>query len=328
MKNLLIIKSPLQLINALEAIDYFKLKNNILVVLHDGSKENLKQINKLILYHEWQEVITVYDRKYTKFIQYLSLLNKLKKEKYNYVFFGELGIIQRMIVANTIKKELFYIDDGGSTITEYNNKIKHNKLNKYSLREFRYLLFGFKIKINDTINLFTYYDLEPLNNKIIKNNLSFFKTNYINKLEKSDDVYFLGMPIENVMNINVYIKFLQSIILKYPSQKIIYIPHRREDFSQKNLIRELVNSRFEFREISTPIEIYYFENNILPSTVLSFFSTALKTLKILYDIDNIHSVEINRDLLIDKSKYDISLKEYYNNLKENEIIRFEDLNFK
>lgn len=56
------------------------------------------------------------------------------------------------------------LDEGTSTIVDYETKIKQNKLDKYGYKEFKFLLAGLRIKFKDTMqNFFTYYDFEPLN---------------------------------------------------------------------------------------------------------------------------------------------------------------------
>lgn len=47
MNNLFIARSPLQIINALEAIEYFNLNNNILVIVYNYIENNNNQMNTL-----------------------------------------------------------------------------------------------------------------------------------------------------------------------------------------------------------------------------------------------------------------------------------------
>ena len=48
MKNLFVITTPFQLLGALEAIEYFNLKNNVLVIIDNKLEKNSEQLSALI----------------------------------------------------------------------------------------------------------------------------------------------------------------------------------------------------------------------------------------------------------------------------------------
>ncbi len=285
MKNLFIIRSPLQLINCMEAISYFNLENdnNILVIIYNNTNNTKEQINKLINKYKWYEIIKINQKKKkSKFFDYILLINKLKKQSYNYLFVGDFGTIYKLIIANTLKKQVWYVDDGVITFKYYEELIKPKKINKFNLRMIRFLFIGLKINIQDNINFFTYFDLETLPNiKIINNNLFNFKQLYMKNIILDNVTYILGQPLfeTNLLKEDDYFECIDNII-KTISTKIVYIPHRTEKINNRH--KSYINNNFEIRDINMPVELYFLEQNIEPYSIISFMTTAFFTLKKIY----------------------------------------------
>ncbi|MDD2699108.1 MAG: polysialyltransferase family glycosyltransferase [Arcobacteraceae bacterium] len=324
LKNLFIIRSPIQVINALEAINYFQLTNNVVILIYNSLDTNTKQIKELLNNYNWLEIIELEDGKKSKFFDYVKLIKRLKVDSYNYLFFGNFGSIQRAIIANVMKNNVFYLDDGTATVRFYNNFFKNNRINSYDSRMLRFLFFGLKIKIKDTINFFTYFDLKPFNNVIIKNTLSYFKKTYFFESKKDDLIYFLGQPLERFLDLDIYKKVLLKLSKKY-KQKFIYIPHRAETNVMRKEIKKLQNDLFEIKFIDVPIEVYFIQERIVPDKVFSFFSTALTTLSFLLEQTEFKHIELTRDMMIDKKYFDISLKDYYSSIEKDKIITLQEL---
>ena len=326
--NLFIVKSPIQIINSIEAVNNFNLKHNILVILNDGSSKNSNQMEKIIKWISWDKIIRIEDSGKTKIFQYVKLIYNLKKYKFNHMFFGEFGSIHKALLANLDKEIVYYLDDGIGTYTDYKISIESNKPNKYNFKEIRFAFFNLKVKIKDTINLFTYYDdIKSSKRLIIKNKLNYLKSTKLKELNQTEDIIILGQPIENLINDDVYVNFIKSIKFKYKNKKIIYMPHRGEDKNQIDSIKKLEDTFFEFRENDIPIELYFLEYKILPNTVLSFCSTALTTLELIYNIPNILSVEIPKNLTNNINNYNLHLVGYYKKLKDKNLLKFEDLEY-
>lgn len=301
MKNLFVVRSPLQLINSIEAVDYFKLKNNILVIIHNRSIVNKEQMKCLINMVEWEEVIHVEESYKSKFFKYLGVIKYLKKQPYKYVFVGELGISYKMIIANIRKEKVFLLDDGTATVDYYNKFIRQDKYNKYNFREIRFLFFGLKIKIRDKINLFTYFNLEPVNkNEVIRNELAYLRMNYLDEAKKDSDViYFIGQTSEVFMNIDMYIKDIENLIIKF-NKKIVYIPHRSESKEQENAVLSIKSDLFTIKKLELPLELYFLYNNIYPLHIISYFSTALVTLSILFKECKAEYIKVSKNSINEK----------------------------
>ena len=105
-KNLFIVNSPLQLLNAIEAVYKFNLKNLLLVAIYNRSENNKNQMENKIKEFSFDEVVRFTPKKGSKYIGYVRLINQLKEYQYDNVFTGGLEDPSfRVLVAN-IKKEI------------------------------------------------------------------------------------------------------------------------------------------------------------------------------------------------------------------------------
>ena len=303
MNNLFIVRSPLQLINSLEAIEHFKLTQNILVLIYNNTTNTNTQMDNLISLYSWKRVIKVNEKqKRSKYFEYMRFVKELKKESYNYLFFSNLGSIHKLLLANIKRKRTIYLDDGVETITRYNTIFKPQKLNKFKLRQIRFLFGGLKIKIDEKIDLFTYFDLEPLKeSKIIKNTLSNFQKKYLKESQKDENIYFIGQPLvkTNLLLEDDYFSYLEHILALYP-QKIIYIPHRTEIVSER--LKSYISEKFEIRDINMPVELYFLQNGIYPNHIISFMTTAFFTLQKLYSKTALSYIYIPSHKILERQK--------------------------
>jgi len=330
MKNLFVLKSPLQIINALEAVAHFKLSNNIFVLIYTDSLANENQMRELVNSNNIDgiEIIHVKKEFKSKFLKYVQLIKQFKKDKYNYLFLGEIGKFHKVLLANIKKEKVFLLDDGTATIKFYNEVIKTNKYNRYKFKEIRFLLFGLRVKIKDKMNLFTYFDLEPIHGiEIVKNRLENLRKNYQEQMHKhnEDTIYFIGEPLDdiNVIDTNTYKNMIENLINMF-KKKTIYIPHRYESNQLKKTISSIDNKLFEIKDINRPIETYFIEQKIYPKHIISCSSTALTTLGMMYEEAIVNIIKIPEND-INKAYFDSFLREFYKNSDQSKMITFKDL---
>lgn len=330
MKNLFIIGTPLQLINALEAIHHFKLENNVLVLIYRSRESNKEQIEAILDLHKWSEIIEIPYRSTSSLIKYVQLVRHLQKHVYDYVFTAKLDVVSKIVLPNVKKEKVFILDDGTTTIPLYEKYIKLNKLNKYNFKELRFLFFGLKVKIKDKINIFTYFDLEATDSsEIVKNNLDYLRLTYINENDKEsfvrdeEVIYFIGQPI-GLLDINLYKQSVEAVIKKY-NKKVIYIPHRGENTDNESIFSSIDKKYFEFLIIGMPIELYFLYNKIYPAHIISYYSTAVTTLGLLYEDCKSNYIQLPLDK-INVEKYNDDHKYFYEWFDKNKILTFDDLN--
>jgi hypothetical protein len=307
LKNLFIIGTPLQLINAIEAIKHFKLTNNTLIIVHRSLEANRVQMDYLRSLYKWEEIIDIEYSRHSSIFKYIDLVKHLKKYTYKYIFISKLEVVPKIVIPNVTKEKVFLLDDGVLTISIYENQIKPNKINKYDFKELRFLFFGLNIKIKDKINLFTCFDLKPFNGiEIVKNELNFLKETYLQNAKNNyENIYFLGHPLnEALVKSDVYISNILSLIEKF-NKKIIYIPHRGETKEMKNILSSIDSPLFNIIDINMPVELYFLENKIYPMHVIAYYSTALITLSTIYKKCEISFISIPNGTSIDKDLINI-----------------------
>ncbi|MDF1874443.1 hypothetical protein JHD48_01705 [Sulfurimonas sp. SAG-AH-194-I05] len=322
--NLFVIGTPLQLINAIEAIEHFHLKNNILVLINMSKMLNKEQVDEIRTLHEWKEVIEIQNGKGLNFFKYFSILRKLRKNSYQKLFVAKLESISMAIVANMEKEQVFLLDDGGMTVGIYENYCKNNYRVGYKRKDYRFYMLGLKFKIEDTIHLFTYYDLEEHNNQVVKNTMKYFKTKYYTSQFIEDEcIYFVGQPVNNLLSEEVHVAIIKKLIEK-KEKKMVYIPHRGESENHLKHLRSLPKDIFEIKSVGMPIELYFLKNAIQPKYIFSFFSTALVTLKLIYNTCEVKYIKIP-ETLENKDNFTLALKNYYEHLDAKDILSLKNL---
>lgn len=227
----------------------------------------------------------------------------MKKHTYNYLFFSNLGSIHKLLLANIPRQHSIYIDDGVETITRYNQVFLPNKLNKINLRQLRFVIAGLKIKITQPIDFFTYFDLKPFrNSKIIHNDLSHFRKKYLTNTFKQDEIFFLGQPLvkTHLVSADDYFYYIDKTIAAFPNKKIIYIPHRNENISDR--LKSYESDKFAINILNLPVELYFLKNNIYPHHIISFLTTSLFTLKPLYPETLLNYIYISQEKILERHK--------------------------
>ena len=297
--NLFVIASPLQLLNAQEALKYFSLKNNILVIIDTAGLNNKIQIDKVLDTLLFKKIIRLENdsRKKSRFLVYVKLIQQLKKNYYHKVILGNFGSINHMIASNVRMEKLYLVDDGTITISIYEKLIKRFS-SKFNIKKIRFYFFGLRTELVKELNYFTIFKLAPKENiEIIHNNYKYLKKKYNTESFKHEEVvYFLGQPlVENgLLREEDYQKYMRAIVKYFKGKKIIYIPHRSE-INFKN-ITPFINDDFIVQESTIPVELLFLEKRIIPYAITSFVSTALFTLEeIFYEKTKIISFKIDME---------------------------------
>ncbi|WP_305838823.1 polysialyltransferase family glycosyltransferase [Photobacterium leiognathi] len=163
------------------------------------------------------------------------------------------------------KSEIILLDDGSKTLSIQNKFIENGKGN----------------------NIFTFYDLTPLNGQVV------YKNEYSRVFDLLSDeffindkkVLFLGSKLSEVgiINESYYLSLIKQISEYYSGNKILYVPHRGERKEKVNKISRMLN--IKVLNVDYPIELFGLYNNELPFKVSSFYSTALLTMKEIYKIE-------------------------------------------
>lgn len=238
--NIFIVVSPLQLLNSIEAVEHFKVEDNVLLFLI-ADDESSHQMKELLVYYQWDKILYIdYPKsnidKLIFPIKLHLLINKLLSSQIENIFFGEYRSIYIQHMVNYFNcSKCYLVDDGLATLNidkNGNEKVKSNAI------LFLYKLFFYKLEKID-FTCFSIFNLKQKN--VVRNNYSFIKKlNY--QKEVKPVVYFIGQPIvELEMMSNYQYKLeLEKIIKFYVPKKFVYILHRREEEQKiKSLALEL-----------------------------------------------------------------------------------------
>jgi len=318
MFNLFIVRSPLQLINATEAKEHFKTKHNILMLMNNNQSDK-KQLETVLSLSKWDEIIHYKPQKGSSLFQQVKLVRSLKHRAYHYLFSGDYGTINKMMMANLSAKAYYLIDDGTMSI-EIHKQLQHPSTLPWSkkMKLLRYRLFALRTSMKKPLNFFTCYDLSPLKgSKIIPNDYHYLQSVFQPK-HPSDDIYLLGQNIDDKwLRPGAYLHYIKEIREYYKEQTIIYMPHRHEIIS--NELHALFDEKFVLRPNDIPIELYFLEKSIYPKHIISFTSSALFTLNKIYPKTKIDAIVLQQDDLVMMHGFVKSCYEFFDGLSINQI---------
>lgn len=303
MKYLIIIHSPLQVINAYEFIKINNLSNNNyeILFLSTNDTQNDKTISSLIQDmlkpdYIFKQIFLKNLRSIKKLNEFISLI-KNQNKNFEYVVFGNINSLTIRYIINRLDKKNILMDDGTSTLN-----FDYYKKNKYLIDEktsiylkIKYIILNkiFKLDYNlPKVEYFFTYFYKMNNYKIQKNSLKYFKKKYISKhFKKNNITYFLGQPLYNdgPISLDEYKKIIIKIKHHFTKEKLIYILHRHEN---KEIFKFLNNNNIQYISINEPFEIFLIKNKILPKNITSVSSTALVTCNLLFNNNESNIVKI------------------------------------
>jgi len=283
MKSLLFVESPLQLLNAFEAIKKFELSEYILVIRLSNRRTNDRQILYLIEKLKLKNIHiisinvdkrTLIDYSKLFFCRFRYIFNVVDK-----VFIGNFNSgFFRIIMKQFHRKDIILLDDGAKSI-DIQKKFSN--------------LFNY--------NLFTIYDFVPLKNqKIYKNNYLALKINLNHLVINSNCILFLGLKLSEfgIISEKYYLEIIEKISRNYTDKEIIYVSHREEKKSKLEKIEKFSN--LKIIQLDYPVELYGLYQNEIPYKICSLYSTALLTMKKIYRVE------------VESFKFDYSESEYKN----------------
>jgi len=284
-----IVESPLQLLGALEAIFLLKPQDYLLIVRYSEQRNN-RQLSKII------QDLNV-DTKYVKYVYFDSHLNirnsykilkfmlwmAIKGRYVEKIYLGDynsrvLTLIRKYILN---KNKIYYLDDGVATLTVQKN-----------FREDNYY------------DLFTMYDILPLKSQeITKHNFLYLKQCLkIDFLERESIVLLLGNKFyeEGIISKEYFFQSLEQLLAHYPNKNIRYVAHRGEEIGKLEYLEQYYG--FDVVQYDYPIELYGFYEKKIPSDIVSFLSTALLTMKMIYVDVNVTAYRIDLNELLDRKE--------------------------
>ena len=329
--NLFLLSTPMQLINVIEAKKHFGISNDSSVAIFFAYSANLTTINKILDKTEWREIYFIEDdfesqKKHEDSLKAGNYLAAIKKVKENYVklkrLINQFQVVNNLFVGyylglenihfvNSVKYErLILLDDGIATL-EINRRRKDgiSFLNAWSVEFLLKLLFkrfvlGYRILHPKSVVFFSSYNLVTAPQDLLeKNNYSSIRGLVGNK-ERTEEVYLLGQPLSEIKPVilteETYFKYIGHICERFKSNEVIYFPHRDEDQSKLDRLRDSFDLRVKVLDI--PIELYLLQQPTLPSYLIGFITSAIPNCKDIFGEGlKLFAIRINSGLIVSKS---------------------------
>ncbi|WP_294590975.1 hypothetical protein [uncultured Bacteroides sp.] len=295
---LFILTSPFQILNAIEAYYYYNIDNAKYLFVTDNVSMSRDQMIELA--HEFAikyEIIENTNLRlgniYSLFYLIKHLIFSREIFKYNYTFLGDALENQLNIwcsLRTCYGGKIIYLDDGSTSLNLLNNGVR--------LRGFFKLLYNIvcsAMKI-EKYHMFTSYYRNPTDKfKVVSNNFSIM-SKYMGNYQVDDCIYIVGTAVDEFcgyigIDINLYLVKLDALfseLKRTSSERIVYVPHRRDN--NKEVIKLCSKNRIDYEHLDVAIEIFFCKHKKCPKKIYGFGSSALHNLKMLFPKSQITNI--------------------------------------
>jgi hypothetical protein len=288
-KKFVLINSPFQYINFFEYSKRYKRTHFDIPILigfcEDNTANQIQSVNKILLLKN-QKVFYLKKLFNIKFFHFLLYLKK-KITGFDECIIGDINYYLFNEFYKYSQKNII-LDDGTSSLEVFNKKY-----------------------LKKDTKFFTLFKNQK-DNISIKNNFFFLRKIKQKNQKKEKCVYILGtvLAVYKIISKKLLATFLRLICERYKNYKIYYVPHRLE----KNL-NFLRGKNIEIMRPSLPIELVIIFKEFIPKIIISFYSTSLFSLRLIYD-KNIRLYNFNFSLnkILNKefsSKYKLIQKQLF-----------------
>lgn len=315
-KALFLISSPLQLLFSQNAIKKFSIDESTYIFFKDSS-DRYKQMENIALRYGLHYR---YENGSVSLKEQLLGIFRKHSSKYNYLFIGNFFQSLELVYLPYLKSngKVVYLDDGNNSIAVLNGSYDNKKV-KIKRRLINFLYWSRNYSMN---NFFTIYgDIPSKEFNVIQNvieqntNQSLRKEIYIVGTNIPLYCRVLGISTEDfVIRTEKFITDLKENC----SEQIIYIPHGRDTSGIAPEICKKMGVIYLPLELN--IEATMIINEILPTAIYGFGSTALYTLKHIYPKLPIYNVFYDSGSGCNYKEY-VALNNYYTKTGINLIVK-------
>lgn len=289
--SLFLCRSPLQLLNCIEACEHFGLRNSHTILVCAWRAERDKHLMQRILdlYPHWSELyfFPLYPTK-----GQLPVMLKVFRGRrhFAHLFVGDTTHLINVFLNKVARFDSIHlVDDGAATLhrahqiaTRVLHRQRKNFTPRSKLSSAVQASLGLSPMFLYQARFFTFYPISQpeLADKIDRNELSFCKSR-IGEKPRTDEVWFIGSDIrrEVLARREDYDAFLEQVHRRIDLSKVVYIPHRKEP---DDYLAEM-SRRYgmEIRRLEAILELELVNAPTLPKAFVSFTSSALDTIDIL-----------------------------------------------
>ncbi len=300
---ILLVATPFQLLCALEAIFYFKLRNYFLLI-KASSAHNEQQLLYLLEKFEINDFYVLRKVAGGTFWKFIELYFRLKKTWFRYGFIGENGTAFRALCFSLKPESLYMLDDGVATFEAqrdiYKPSLAYLWRSRFGkLRSYRYAMVGMTLKQPKNIGFFsTILSKSIQGEELIKHkfeNIIKFCKNNVGKFEfphARSPVVFVDTPLYETRYLTqvdckrVYEYALGSFGYE---GRLALRPHRSQNEGE---LRKFLDAEgFMLLPNLRPIEVDYILTGA-PRLIIGTVTTALLTLKKLFPMLRVIALDI------------------------------------
>lgn len=289
--SLFLCRSPLQLLNCIEACEHFGLRGTHTVMVCAWRAERDKHLMQrlLDLYPHWSELhfFPLYPTK-----GQLPVMLKVFRGRrhFAHLFYGDSTHLINVFLNKVGRFDSIHlVDDGAATLHRAHQiatRVLHRQRKNFTPRGRLGTALQAGLGLSPMFlyraRFFTFYPISQpeLAGKIDRNELAFCKSR-IGEKPRTDEVWFIGSDIRGVLleRREDYDAFLEQVHRRIDLSKVVYIPHRKEP---DDYLAE-ISKRYgmEVRRLEAILELELVNAPALPKAFVSFTSSALDTIDIL-----------------------------------------------
>lgn len=335
--NIIIVETPMELINAIEAANYFNCTDSTLYI-HSFYDKNIfftlldrfgwrgERYFFLDDTIDWSKPSESYWRQFLRKRRIEKIIRHAGEA--NYLFIDYVRYHMRH-VANNVKHNRLILLDGGTDALRVAAMRFQPMPESYSVKTLRSIiaekLFGWNIKEIPSVTFYSSYDFEIRDGDyLIKNEYELTRAKLMN-CAKSTIVYFLGQPLveDGYVSNDTYLNYIEKFVTEYGHDDIVYVAHPRE--SSKSLNSYLKSKGITKCSFDYPVEIQMMMSGVFPRAVVSFFSSAIDNCRLIFGGTlDVLSIYINENDLLPGHEH---VEDIYRYLKEKQNENFSVISF-
>lgn len=300
--SIVMLTSPFQCLTAIEffAVEGFDTEITLLID-DDIDHKSQEQIIELIDYLNVKKTIKIkliHIGDLTQRIHSYSRVLQELENNYTYVLIGDIRHQwMQDIACSVISENRIILDDGAATLPICEHILKPNSFNIPVMlfnstieRKLEVIEIKNKLGLNTNytkVKLFSVFDFNE--NSYGVNKFPFFKEKYNAGLSSKEKIdvcwHFIGSPVveKELIDEDEYFNVLTDALARNKEKSIakpVYVVHRSENIISK--YDKLISMGFVVVENEKPYELYLLSLNQLPSKIVSFHSTCLFNVSVMF----------------------------------------------
>lgn len=295
-----IVSTPLQYINAREAVEVFDVEPATLVVPLVNYDRSL--FERMDVQDCWSETVFV-SRPHPEALRQTGWLGMGVRLGVDWFFYRRLGALarrlspvdtlfighydayyQRHFTNRMAADRLVAVDDGVATVSIHRRRRSGPEPEYRPPRtHVRHALLGVDYREVPRLTLFTAYDLEEAHDRIVRNRYRHFRRRLDGSIRRNGEIWLLGQPaiVDSRMRLGAYVRCVRGAVGEYRRVgEVRYIPHPREQPETVSRVIDEVDVRL--KETEGPIEWELATASIWPRRLAAFGSSAIQTCRKIF----------------------------------------------